>query len=131
MQDVILIAKVPVGSAKKKELVFDTPNTEVTRICSTTNVLLKYNWHLDLTDNEAAIDLGLQSVNKYWRHAAQVADKLSYLSDFLPAFAVFVNETRGNYDQKIQLDKCLRFRRDKNHEWVSSYFVKLHLYVQC
>ena len=59
MQDAILIAKVPVGSIKKKELVIDTLNVEVMRLCSTTNVLLKYNWHLDLTDDEAAIDLGL------------------------------------------------------------------------
>ena len=65
MQDAILIAKVPIGSAKKKEIVVDTPDAEVTRICSATNLLLKYNWHLDPTDNEAAVDLGLQSVKKY------------------------------------------------------------------
>ena len=79
MQDAILIAKVPVGSAKKKEIVVDTPDAEVTRICSATNLLLKYNCHLDPTDNEAAVDLGLQSVKKYWRHAAQVVDKFSPL----------------------------------------------------
>ena len=70
MQNVILIAKVPVGSIKKKELVVDTHNAEVTQVCNAINVLLKYNWHLDLTDNEAAINLGLQSVKKYWRRAA-------------------------------------------------------------
>ena len=44
---------------------------------------------------------------------------------------MFVNKAHGNYNQKIQLDKRLRFRRDKNHGWVSSYFVKLHTSVQC
>lgn len=34
-------------------------------ICSTINILLKYNWYLDSMDNKAAIDLGLQSVKKY------------------------------------------------------------------
>ena len=65
MKDVIIIAKVLIRSAKKKELVVDIPDAEVTRVCSATNVLLKYNWHLDPTDNEAAMDLGLQSVKKY------------------------------------------------------------------
>ena len=65
MEDVILIAKVPVGSAKKKELVIDKSDAEVMRVWNATNVLLKYNWHLDPIDNEAAIDLGLQSIKKY------------------------------------------------------------------
>ena len=65
MQNVILIAKIPVGSAKKKKLVVDTLDAEVTRICSATNVLLKYNWHLDLMDDKTAVDLGLQSIKKY------------------------------------------------------------------
>ena len=62
---------------------------------------------------------------------AQVADKFSYLLDFLPALAVFVNKAHGNYNQKIQLDKRLRFRQDKDYEWVVSYFVKLYTSVQC
>ncbi len=116
MQDTILIAKVLVGSARKKELVVDTPDAEVTRVCSTTNILLKYNWHLNLTNNEAAVDLGLRSVKKYWRRAAQVADKLIYLQDFLPALVVFINEAHINYHQKMQLEERLRFRRDVNHK---------------
>ena len=77
MQNAILIAKIPVESAKKKEIVVDMANVEVTRICSVTNVLLKYDWHLDPTDNEAPVDL--KNVKKYWRRAAQVADELSHL----------------------------------------------------
>ena len=70
MQDDILIAKVLAGSAKKKEPLIDTPDAEVTRVCNTTNVLLKYNLHLDLMDNETTIDLRLQSVKNYCRHLA-------------------------------------------------------------
>ena len=55
MQDVILIAKVAVRSTKKKELVVDTPDAKITRVCSATNIMLKYNWHPDLMDNKAAV----------------------------------------------------------------------------
>ncbi len=131
MQDAILMAQVLDESAKRKQLIVDTPDVEVTWVCSATNVLLKYNWHLNPTDDKAAVDLGLQSVKKYWRRAAQVADELNHLQDFLPALAVFVNEARRDYDQKMHLDKRLRFRQDRDHEWVSSYFVKLHISIQC
>ena len=43
MQNAILIAKVSVRNVKKKEFVVDTSDVEVTWVCSTTNVLLKYN----------------------------------------------------------------------------------------
>ena len=43
-------------------------------------------------------------------------DKLSHLQDFLPAFAILINETRVDYNQKIELDKDLRFRQDKDHK---------------
>lgn len=43
MQDTILIAKILVRSAKKKELVVDIPNAKITCVCYSTNVLLKYN----------------------------------------------------------------------------------------
>ena len=109
MQNTIIIAKVFVGSAKK-ELVIDIPDTKVMQVCNATNVLLKYNWHLNSIDNKTAVDLELQSVKRYWRHAAHVADELSHLQDFLLALAMFVNKTCGNYDQKMQLDKRLRFR---------------------
>lgn len=40
------------------------------RLCSTKNFLLKYNYYLDFTNNEAAVDLRLQNVKKYWRYKA-------------------------------------------------------------
>ena len=40
------------------------------RIYSTINALLKYNWYLDPIDDEVAVNLRLQSIKKYWRHAA-------------------------------------------------------------
>ena len=85
----------------KKKLVVDTPNVEVTWVCSATNILLKYNWHLDPIDDKVAIDLGLQSIKKYWRHMAQVVDELSHHPDFLSVFTVFMNKACSDYNQKI------------------------------
>ena len=63
----------------KKQLVIDILNVKVTRLCSTTNVLLKYDLYLNLTHNEAAMDLELQSIKKYKRRTVQIADKFSHL----------------------------------------------------
>lgn len=47
--------------------------------------------------NKAAIDLGLQNIKKYWRHAAQIADQLSHFQDFISDFTIFVNKACINY----------------------------------
>lgn len=90
MQDAIFIAKKPVGSAKKKNLLLTCRIQR--QVCSVINILLNSNYHLNAIDKEAAVDLGLQSVKKYWRSAAQVANEHSYLQDILPALAIFVNK---------------------------------------
>ncbi len=41
-----------------------------------------------------------------------------------------MNKARVEYDQKMQRDKRLRFRRDRDHVWVSSLFIKLYASVQ-
>lgn len=53
-------------------------NTVITQICSTTNILMKYNQYLDFMNNKAAIDLELESIEKYQKYIAQIADKLGY-----------------------------------------------------
>lgn len=70
IQDVILIVKLLDWSDIKKQLVADTFDIEIIQICSITNVLLKYNCHLNYTNDKGDIDLGLQNVKKYWKHAA-------------------------------------------------------------
>lgn len=42
------------------------PDAKVMQACNATNVLLNYNQHFDLIDNKITIDLGLQSIKKYW-----------------------------------------------------------------
>ena len=65
MQNAIPIVKVFIKSAKKKEIIVDIPNIEITQVCNTTTMLQKYNWHLNFINNEAALDLELQSVKNY------------------------------------------------------------------
>lgn len=43
---------------------------EIMQIYSITNILLKYNWQLNFINKEAAINLGLQNIEKYQTHAA-------------------------------------------------------------
>ncbi len=81
---------------------------------------------MNSTDNKTTIDLGLQSIKKYWRRTVQVADKLSHLQDFVPTLAVFVNKACVDYDQKMQLNKRWRFRQDRDSKWVSLLFIQLH-----
>lgn len=110
----------------KKQLVVNTLDTEVTQVCRTTNIVLKYNQHINLTNNKAAIDLRLQSIKKYQRCLTQIADKLSHFQDFFSIFTIFVNEACINFNEKIQLDKYLRFRQDRDQKQVFSLFIKLH-----
>lgn len=58
------------------------PDIEVIQLCSITNILLRYNWHLDPIDKKTIVDLGLQSVKKYQRCAIQIANKFSYFKNF-------------------------------------------------
>lgn len=41
----------------KKQLVINIFNIKVILICNITNVLLKYNWYLNLTNNKVIVDL--------------------------------------------------------------------------
>lgn len=77
MQNVILVAKIWVESAKKK-FVVNMPDIMVMRICNITNIFLKYNWYLNLTNNEITINPKLQDVKKYFKYTTQIVDKLRY-----------------------------------------------------
>lgn len=83
---------------------------EVIQACHTTNVFLKYCWTISYKDKNAAVELGLQGVEKYWRRIAQVANKFNVFQDFIPALAVFVYKLRANYNRKMQQDKRKRLR---------------------
>lgn len=66
------------------------------------NVLLKYNWCPNFMDNETAIDPRLQSIKKYKKYIAHIADKYNHHQYFLSTLAVFVNEAYIDYDKRLR-----------------------------
>lgn len=63
--NIIHIAKVSVKSPKK-QVVISMANIKVTEVCDATNVLLKYNLHLNfIDDNKIALELEMASIKKY------------------------------------------------------------------
>ena len=40
-----------------------------------------------------------------------------------------MNKACVDYNQKMQLDKYLRFKQDRDYKWVFSLFIKLHISV--
>lgn len=91
------------------------PIAEVIYAYSATNVFLKYGWVVSCKDNNAALEFELLKVEKYWKYAAQVMDKLNNLQDFILALVIFVQKTQANYNGKMQWDKQMRFRQDIDH----------------
>ena len=43
----------------KKQFIVNMTNVEVIQISNITNILLKYNWHLNFKNNKAVVDLKL------------------------------------------------------------------------
>lgn len=89
IQNTILLAQV---KSKNKKVDINISVIQVVWESSVTNVQLKYNQLLNNIDYKTTINLGLWGVNKYWKHTAQVVDKLSDFQDFLPTLAIFMNK---------------------------------------
>ncbi len=81
-------------------------------------------------DMNAAKELGLTGIKKYWRRAAQVEMELDWLHDWIPALATFVRHSQKVYDNE-EVGQNMSVRRDINPEWMSSFFVQLHGSIQC
>ncbi len=81
-------------------------------------------------DIDAAKELGLTRVQKYWRRAGQVEMELDWLHDWIPALATFVRHLRRVYDNK-EVGQNISVRRDIDPEWVLFFFiVQLHRSIQ-
>ena len=79
---------------------------------------------------DAAKELGLTGIKKYWRRVGQVEMELDWLHDWIPALATFVRHSRSVYDNE-EVTQNMNARRDIDPEWVSSFFVQLHGSIQC
>ncbi len=113
-----------------ESIVDTTAPVEMAWVSSPIDLVGRYNWGISDADLDAAKELGLTSIKKYWRRAGQVEIELDRLHDWIPTLATFVRHSRRVYDNK-EIGQNISVRRDINPEWVSSFFVQLHKSIQC
>ena len=87
-------------------------------------------WAMSNIDINAAKELGLTSIKKYWRRARQVEIELDWLHNWIPALATFVRHLRKMYDNE-EVTKNINARQDIDSKWVLSFYVQLHGSIQC
>ena len=97
---------------------------------SLVDLVWRYGWAMSIADMEAAKELGLTGVKNYWRRAGKVEMKLDWLYDSIPALATFMGHSQKVYDNQ-EIDQNISVRQDIDPEWVSSFFVQLHVSIQC
>ncbi len=61
------------------ENVDKTTIVEVAKVSSTINLGSNYNWTISNADIDAAEDLRLTGIKKYWRRVDQIQDKVDWL----------------------------------------------------
>ena len=67
-----------------------TVPAEVVQILSPVDLAMKYRWVIINIDMNAAKELGLTGVKKYWRHTGQVEMELNWLHDLILVLAICV-----------------------------------------
>ncbi len=116
MKDVIILEKAREEEMLSLEGIADTTApAEVTRVSSLVDLTGRYNWAMSDADLDAAKELGLTGIKKYWRHAGQVEIELDWLYDWIPTLAIFVKHLHRVYDNK-EVGHNMSVRRDIDPE---------------
>ena len=98
------------------EGIADTTSTaEVAQASSLVDFAGKYMWAMSNANIDAAKELGLTGIKKYWRRAGQVEMELDWLHDWIPALATFVRHSRSVYDNE-KVTQNMNARRDIDPE---------------
>ncbi len=122
MKDVIISEKAREEEMLSEGIADKTVPAEVARVSSLVDLAGRYNWAMSNADMDAAKELGLTGIKKYWRRADQVEMKLDWLHDSIPALATFVKHSYRVYDNE-EVGQNMSLRRDIDPEWVSSFFI--------
>ncbi len=130
MKDVIISEKAREEEILPEGVANTTAPAEVARVSSPVDLAGRYNWAISVVDLDAVKELGLTGIKKYWRRAGQVEMELDWLHDWILALATFVRHSRSVYDNE-EVGQNMSVRRDTDPEWVSSFFVQLHGFIQC
>ena len=96
---------------------------------SSVDLIGKYRWVISNANIDAAKELGLTGIKKYWRYAGQVEMELDWLHNWILAVATFVRHSHKVYNNE-EVTKNMNARQDIDPKWVSSFFVQLHEPIQ-
>ncbi len=115
MKDAIISTK-----AKKEEILPEgiadtTAPAEVARVSSPVDLAERYIWAICNADLDAAKELGLTGIRKYWRCIGQVVMELDWLYDCVPVLATFVRYSHRVYNNE-EVGQNMSVRRDINPE---------------
>ena len=71
---------------------------------------------------DAAKELGLTGIKKYWKCTRQIEMELDWLYDWIPALVIFVRHSRRVYNNEKVIEN-MNVKQDIDLEWVLSFFV--------
>ncbi len=94
MKDVIILEKAREDKMLSESIADTTAPAEVGRVSSPVDLVGRYNWAMSDADLDAAKELGLTGIKKYWRRAGQVEMQLEWLHDWIPVLTTFVRHSR-------------------------------------
>ncbi len=76
MKDVIISEKAREDKMLSESIADTIAPAEVPRVSSPVDLVGRYNWAMSDVDLDAAKELGLTGIKKYWRRAGQVEMEL-------------------------------------------------------
>ena len=91
----------------------------------------KYIWAISNHDIDAARDLKLTGIKKYWKFAGQIEKEVNGLyKDWIPALTTFVRHFRKRHDNK-KVTENMKIQGDIDPKWLLSFFIQLHKSIHC
>ncbi len=115
MKDVIIPEKAREEEMLLEGIAYTTAPAEVSRVLSFVYLAGRQNWAISNADLDAAKELGLTGIKKYWGRAGQVEMELDWLYDWIPALATFVRHSRRVYDDE-EVGQNMSVRQDIDSE---------------
>lgn len=122
MKDVIITKKAKKKIRLSKGIADITTAAELAQVSSLINLTRQCIWAISNVDLDAAKELRLSDIKKYWRHAWQVKLELDCLHNWILILVTFMRYLRGIYNNK-KVTKNIRARQDIDPEWVLFFFV--------
>ena len=100
MKDVIIEEKAREKEGLSESIADTTAPAKVAQGSSPVDLAGKYMWAMSNANIDAAKELGLIGIKKYWKRAGQVEMELDWLYDWIPALATFVRHSRSVYNNE-------------------------------